>query len=53
VKVWTIPRWRRTIVGFVALGEVFAEWLRQARPEGTVITDRAGNSLRGFGLAPV
>jgi len=33
--------------------EVFAEWFRQAGLERTVITDRAGNSWRGFGLVPV
>ena len=30
--------------------DTFAEWFRQARLERTVITDRAGNSWRGFGL---
>jgi SAM-dependent methyltransferase len=33
--------------------EVFAEWFSQARLERTVITDRSGNSWRGFGFVPV
>jgi len=33
--------------------EAFAEWFQQARLERTVISDRAGNSWRGFGLVPV
>jgi hypothetical protein len=32
--------------------DTFADWFRQARLERTVITDRAGNSWRGFGLVP-
>lgn len=32
--------------------DAFAEWFRAARLEHTVITDRAGNSWRGFGLVP-
>jgi SAM-dependent methyltransferase len=32
--------------------DVFGEWFRAAGLERTVITDRAGNSWRGFGLVP-
>ena len=40
------------IAEYVSRG-TFADWFRQAGLEHTVITDRAGNSWRGFGLVPV